>query len=110
MDGELPTLSTWAAISIVAGVTLASRLAGSFLAGSFLMGRADASPGVERFLDGLSVAVIAALVASSLAQNSLREGVAVAVTVLVMLRSATATRAMIAGMALAAAWANFPAM
>lgn len=98
-------LSTWAAICVVAGVTFASRLAGSFL-----MARVKTSARVERFLDGLSVGVIAALVASTLAQNGLREGAAVALAVLVMLRSANAAWAMVAGMALAAAWTHFLAV
>ena len=98
-------LSTWAAICVVAGVTFASRLAGSFL-----MARVEASARVERFLDGLSVGVIAALVASTLVQNGLREGAAVALAVLVMLRSANAAWAMVAGMALAAAWTHFLAV
>ena len=70
------------------------------------MSHINASAKVERFLDGLSVAVIAALVASILAQNGLRETAAVALAVLVMLRSANATRAMIAGMAAAALWTH----
>lgn len=102
MTGDL---STWAAIFIVAAVTLASRLAGSFL-----MARVETSPRVERFLDGLSVGVIAALVASTLAQNGLREGAAVAIAVLMMLRWANAAWAMLAGMALAAAWTHFLAV
>ena len=102
MTGDL---STWAAICVVAGVTLASRLAGSFL-----MAGVESSPRVERFLDGLSVGVIAALVASTLAQSGLREAAAVAIAVLVMLRWVSAALAMLAGMVLAATWAHFIAL
>lgn len=98
-------LTVWTAIVLIASVTLASRLAGSFL-----MSHVGASARIERFLDGLSVAVIAALVASILAQNGLREAAAVALAVLVMLRSANATWAMIAGMAVAALWTHFLSM
>ena len=98
-------LTVWTAIVLIASVTLASRLARSFL-----MNHVNASARIERFLDGLSVAVIAALVASILAQNGLREAAAVALAVLVMLRSANATWAMIAGMAVAALWTHFLSM
>ena len=98
-------LIVWTAIVLIASVTLAS-----CLAGSFLMSHVNASARIERFLDGLSVAVIAALVASILAQNGLREATAVALAVLVMLRSANATWAMIAGMAVAALWTHFLSM
>ena len=98
-------LTVWTAIVLIASVTLASRLAGSFL-----MNHVNASARIERFLDGLSVAVIAALVASILAQNGFREAAAVALAVLVMLRSANATWAMIAGMAVAALWTHFLSM
>ena len=98
-------LTVWTAIVLIASVTLASRLAGSFL-----MSHVNASARIERFLDGLSVAVIAALVASILAQNGFREAAAVALAVLVMLRSANATWAMIAGMPVAALWTHFLSM
>ncbi|GLS34878.1 hypothetical protein GCM10010869_04660 [Mesorhizobium tianshanense] len=92
-------LSTWAAIALIAGVTLATRLAGSVL-----MSRVEPSPKIERFLDGLSVSVIAALVASFLAQNGFREAISVGLASLVMLRSKNAVWAMVTGMAIAAAW------
>ena len=98
-------LTVWTAIALIAGVTLTSRLAGPFL-----MNHVNASAKIERFLDGLSVAVIAALVASILAQNGFREAAAVALAVLVMLRSANATWAMIAGMAVAALWTHILSM
>ena len=98
-------LTVWTAIVLIASVTLASRLVGSFL-----MSHVNASARIERFLDGLSVAVIAALVASILAQNGFREAAAVALAVLVMLRSANATWAMIAGVAVAALWTHFLSM
>jgi len=58
------TLSAWAAIVLVAGVTLASRLSGPLL-----MARMPMSTSVERFLQNLSLSVIAALVASMLARG-----------------------------------------
>lgn len=99
---SVPTeIAAWIAILLVAGVTFASRLAGAML-----MSRVTPSRAVERFLNGLSVSVIAALVASIVAQGDLRDAAAVALTSLVMLASRRAVWAMVAGMALAAAWAS----
>ena len=98
-------LSAWLAISLVAGVTFASRVLGSVV-----MSRVAASPFVARFLDGLSVSVIAALVASMLAQGGYREAAAVAVAALVMLGLKSAAWGMIAGMAVAAGWTYVTAM
>lgn len=93
-------LDTWTAILIVAGITFASRLAGSLLMRSVTI-----SPAVERFLDTLSVSVIAALVASTVAEGELRDAVAVALAATVMLVSKSAVWAMLAGISVAAAWA-----
>lgn len=96
MPSDVPALT---AIAMVATITFASRLAGAVL-----MSRFDLSPRVQRFLDALSVSVIAALVASYVAQNGLREGAAVAVAAAIMLGSKSAVWSMVSGMALAAAW------
>lgn len=92
-------LAAWVAILVIATVTFSCRLAGSIL-----MSKVQVSPKVDRFLDALSVSVIAALVASVLAQNGLREAAAVAFASLVMLRSKSAVWAMLTGIIVAAAW------
>ncbi|MCA0964780.1 AzlD family protein [Salipiger bermudensis] len=94
-----PVSSTWVAISLLVAVTLATRLAGPLA-----MARIGASPRVERFLEGVSVSVLAALVASIVAQGGTREAVAVGLAGVVMLATQSAVWAMIAGMVLAAGW------
>lgn len=91
--------SAWAAIGIVALVTLASRLAGPALMAVIRTG-----PAVERFLDGLGRSVVVALVASMVAQGALREGAAAAAAALTMAGTRSATGAMLVGMAVAALW------
>jgi uncharacterized membrane protein len=91
--------SAWLAILLVAGVTLASRISGPLL-----MARVPRSPAVERFLQSLSLAVIAALVASMLTHGGPREAAAVAVAAVVMAVLRRPIWAMAAGMACAAAW------
>lgn len=93
-------LSAFAAIAMVAGITFASRVAGPLLMTNIVV-----SPRIERFLNALSVSVIAALVASVVAQNGLREGAAVGLAAVIMLSSKSAAWAMVGGMALAAGWA-----
>lgn len=96
----LPSDATgFAAIAMIAAITFASRMTGALL-----MSRIDLSPRIERFLDALSVSVIAALAASIVAQNGLREAVAVAVAAAIMRGSRSAVWAMIGGMGFAAAW------
>lgn len=92
-------LSAWAAIVLVAAVTLASRLSGPLL-----MARMPMSTSVERFLQNLSLSVIAALVASMLARGGMREAAAVATAALVMVTLRKSIWAMGAGMAVAALW------
>ncbi len=96
MPGEF---SAWAAILLVAAITVGSRLAGPLL-----MTRVRVSPALERFLDNLSISVIAALAASLVAAGGLREAVSVALACGVMLRTGSAVRALAAGMLAAAAW------
>ncbi|MCK0097010.1 AzlD domain-containing protein [Yoonia sp. F2084L] len=87
---------------MIAAITFASRIAGPLLMTNIII-----SPRIERFLNALSVSVIAALVASIVAQNGLREGAAVGLAAFIMLGSKSAVWAMVSGMALAAAWALF---
>lgn len=94
----------WIAILLVAGITFASRLAGAMA-----MSRVPISKAVERYLDGLSVSVIAALVASLVAQGDLRMATAISLAALVMLGSRNAVWAMLAGMAVAASWSALAA-
>lgn len=86
-------------ILLVAAITFASRLAGALI-----MSRVPFSVTVERFLDGLSVSVIAALVASLVAHGDIRMAVSVAAASLIMLGSKSAVLAMLTGMSFAAAW------
>lgn len=92
-------LTAWAAILMIAAITFSSRIAGSVI-----MNRVTVSLKIERFLDALSVSVIAALVATVLAQNGLREAAAVAFASLIMVRTKSAVWAMMTGIIVAAAW------
>ncbi len=92
-------LSTWLALGVVAAMTFGTRITGALL-----MARFDTSPRIERFLDSLSVAVIAALVASALAQAGGREVLSVALAILITAVTRSAIGAMVAGMAGAALW------
>ena len=92
-------VSAWLAILLVSGVTLASRLSGPIL-----MARLPMSTTVERFLQNLSLSVIAALVASMLMRGGLREAASVASAALVMIVFRKSIWAMGAGMMVAAAW------
>jgi len=94
-------LNDWSfvlAVAIMATATFASRIAGPIL-----MSRVTWSAKTERFLQGLAVSVISALVASQLMTSDERNIVAVVVAVLVMLFSQSVVRAMFAGMIAAAA-------
>jgi len=92
-------LTALAAIFLVAGITFISRMAGAFL-----MSRISRSQRADAFLDALSISVVAALVASIVAQGGLREAGAVSVAALVMLASRSAVWAMVVGMAFGGAW------
>ena len=91
--------SALAAIAVIAGVNYASRIAGIVV-----MSRFRASPRLERFLDGLSISVIAALVASILAQAGAREAMAVLLASPVVLGMRNAMAGLLSGIACAAAW------
>lgn len=92
--------TTWAAIGLMALVTALVRLAGPLI-----MRYVPLSPRVERFLEAMSVSVMAAIVASFLAQNGLREVVAVLVAAVAMLAIRSPVVAMMAAMATGAIWA-----
>ena len=89
----------WAAILLVAGMTFASRMAGPLL-----MTHVGDSPKLRRFLDGLSVSVVSALIAFVVAQAGPREAAAVGAAAVLMVLTRSAVWSMIAGMALAASW------
>lgn len=93
------TYSAWAAILLASALTLATRLSGPIV-----MAWLPMSPRVERFLQNLSLAVLAALVATMLARGGMREAASVAVAVGVMLTTRKSIWAMGAGMICAAAW------
>lgn len=98
-DTDRAKMADWIVVAMVAAITLASRLLGATV-----MIHVRETRRVGRFLDGLSVGVIAALVASFVAQADLRTAFAVAVTGLTMLASKSAVWAMLSGMAVATAW------
>jgi uncharacterized membrane protein len=91
--------TAWAAILLASGLTLATRLSGPIV-----MAWLPMSPAVERFLQNLSLAVLASLVASMLARGGLREAASVGVAILVMVLLRRAIWAMSVGMICAAAW------
>ena len=91
--------SAWAAILLASVLTLATRLAGPIVMAFLPM-----SARVERFLQNLSLAVLAALVASMLARGGLRGAASAAVACAVMLGLRRSIWAMAAGMICAAGW------
>jgi|GEM_PF-4226724 len=95
-------ISAWIGILLVAGVTVGSRLSGPLL-----MTYLPLSIRVERFLQNLSLSVIAALVASMLARGGLREAAAVVMAGGVMVLLRKSIWAMGAGMICAAGWTFF---
>lgn len=91
--------SAWAAILLASALTLATRLSGPIVMAFLPM-----STRVERFLQNLSLAVLASLVASMLARGGLREASAAAVAIGVMALARKSIWAMGAGMICAAIW------
>ncbi|MEO1193618.1 MAG: AzlD domain-containing protein [Pseudomonadota bacterium] len=84
---------------VMAGVALFTRLSGALM-----MSWVKPTPRVERFLLGMSVSVIAALVASALAQQaSLSNTIAIGVALLAMWIGRNVIWAMAAGMLSSAA-------
>lgn len=91
--------TAWAAILLASFLTLATRLSGPIV-----MTWLPVSAKVERFLQNLSISVLAALVASIMAQAGLREAASVGAAVLVMALLRKSIWAMLAGMICAAGW------
>lgn len=87
------------AVGVMALVTYGTRIAGPAV-----MRIAPLTPRIERLLDVASRSAIAALVAGSLARQGPREAAAVAVAGAVMLATRKPLAAMLAAMAVAAAW------
>ncbi|QFT29968.1 Branched-chain amino acid transport protein (AzlD) [Labrenzia sp. THAF82] len=102
----LPQFSTmtddWSyalAVVILAAAAFATRISGAVL-----MSFVTLTPKTERFLEGLSVSVIAALVASNLVTADLKTVTATLLAVAVMALSRSVIWAMFAGMMIAAAF------
>jgi uncharacterized membrane protein len=91
--------SAWTAIGLIAAVTAATRLAGPLM-----MRFVTITPAIERFLEAMSVSVIAAIVVSAVARDCLRGAAVALVAAIVMLVFRNTSLAMIAGIATAAGW------
>ncbi|WP_421979805.1 AzlD domain-containing protein [Roseibium sp.] len=91
--------SYFVAVAVLALVALGTRLSGAVL-----MARITMTPRIEKFLGGVSVSVIAALVASSLAGMDLKALAATVSAIIVSAFSRNVIWAMIAGMIVAAAY------
>ncbi|WP_425406185.1 AzlD family protein [Hwanghaeella sp.] len=99
-DGE--HLPVWLIVPMIAGIVYATRALGP-VAMTFV----PLSPRVTRFLDGLAISVIVAIVATMLAKAGLREVVAAAAAVAVMVTVRNVFWALSAGVLLAAGWTHF---
>lgn len=95
-------LSDWSYILAVALLGLVAL--GTRLSGAILMARVTPTPRVEKFLQGMSVSVIAALVASSLVAADLKTFVATGSAIVVAALTRSVIWAMIAGIIVAAAY------
>ncbi|MEM8702878.1 MAG: AzlD domain-containing protein [Pseudomonadota bacterium] len=87
------------AVSVLALIALGTRLSGAFL-----MAWVTPTPRIEKFLQGMSVSVIAALVASALVTADLKTFVATCSAIFIAALSRSVIWAMIAGMIVAAAY------
>jgi len=87
------------AVTVLALVALGTRLSGALL-----MARVRPTPRVETFLQGMSVSVIAALVASSLTTMDLKAFAATGGAIVVAALTRSVVWAMIAGMIVAAGY------
>jgi len=94
-------LNDWSFVLVV--VIMASAAFATRIAGAVLMSRVTPTQKTERFLEGLSVSVISALVASQLASADVKDAAAVVVAVAAMLLTRSVVWAMFAGMITAAA-------
>ncbi len=91
--------SYFLAVTILTSVSLVTRISGAFL-----MTWITLTPKVERFLEGLAVSVIAALVASVLVTAETRAIAATLAAVAVVAMSRGVIWAMLSGMIVAAAY------
>lgn len=91
----------WSFVLVVA--IMASAAFATRIAGAVLMSRVTPTQKTERFLEGLSVSVISALVASQLVTADVTNASAVVVAVVAMLFTRSVVWAMFAGMIAAAA-------
>ncbi|WP_306144273.1 AzlD domain-containing protein [Roseibium sp. MMSF_3412] len=98
-------LSDWSYILAVALLGLVAL--GTRLSGAVLMAWVTPTPRVEKFLQGMSVSVIAALVASSLVAADLKTIVATGSAIVVAAGSRSVIWAMVAGIIVAAAYPQF---
>lgn len=80
-------------------VTLLARVAGPII-----MRVIPITGAVERFLEGMALAVLTAIAATYVAQHGLREAAAVALAAAIMIATRSAVLAMLLAMAGAAAW------
>lgn len=85
------------ALGLMAIAVFATRIAGAVL-----MARVTPSPRVERFLEGLAVSVVSALVASSLVTAEAKYAVAVLIAIAATVITRSVIWAMCAGMIAAA--------
>ncbi len=94
-------LNEWSFILVVFIMAVAAFV--TRIAGATLMSRVTPTVRTERFLEGLSVSVIAALVTSQLMTADVKNAVAVMGAVMVMLITRNVVWSMFAGMIAAAA-------
>jgi len=87
------------AVAVLAATAFATRLAGVVL-----MAWVPPGPRVERFLEGLAVSVIAALVASALVTADIKTVAAILVAIALMALTRSIIWAMLAGMVAAATY------
>lgn len=92
-------LSFIAAVSVMAIAAFATRIAGPAL-----MSRLKPTARTDRFLEGLAVSVIAALIASQLVTADIKTYTAVIAAVVVMAAAKSPVWAMLAGMVTAASY------
>ncbi len=92
-------ISAYLAITLMAFVTLGTRLGGAMI-----MRFVTLSPRVTVFLEAMSTSVLAAIVATFLVNNGTRELAAIGVALLIMALTRSAVWAMIGAVVLAAGW------
>lgn len=99
MPDQLDAYWTIAAMTIVTAFTR--------IVGPVVMSRITSSQRVEGFLECMATSVVAAIVATYVAQNGYREALAIVVAAAVMLITRKAGMAMLAAVITAAGWRLF---